>query len=258
MTAASSARLVFKHAAFCAAIGFERPMPVQVVLREVEQHGDIGAERGNRFELEAACFHHRETRVTRNVHARDQRRADISRDLHGKPRGFQDVTDERRVVVVLPFGPVMQIRRPRRNRQASSISLHTGTPIARAAASAGIVAARPDSERSDPVQRNVSGPVSTQFESDARGAQLPQSPRFPLRPGPLSALTRAHAPPRSSAVAMPVRANPHQHLFARGSVAGFKRLPQFERRRRKQSEHQCRDQNRTMVFRFTPTLPTRK
>ncbi len=42
------------------------------------------------------------------------------------------------VVVVLPFEPVMQIRRPRKNRHASSISLHTGTPIARAAASAGI------------------------------------------------------------------------------------------------------------------------
>ena len=32
------------------------------------------------------------------------------------------------VVVVLPFEPVMQISRPRRNRQASSISLHTGIP----------------------------------------------------------------------------------------------------------------------------------
>ncbi len=30
------------------------------------------------------------------------------------------------VVVVLPFEPVMQMSRPRKNRQASSISLHTG------------------------------------------------------------------------------------------------------------------------------------
>ena len=36
------------------------------------------------------------------------------------------------VVVVLPFEPVMAMRRPRRKRQASSISLHTGIPFARA------------------------------------------------------------------------------------------------------------------------------
>ena len=47
------------------------------------------------------------------------------------------------VVVVLPFEPVMHTRRPRRNRHASSISLHTGTPIARAAASAGIIGDTP-------------------------------------------------------------------------------------------------------------------
>ena len=39
------------------------------------------------------------------------------------------------VVVVLPFEPVMAMRRPRRKRQASSISLQTGIPFERAAAS---------------------------------------------------------------------------------------------------------------------------
>ncbi len=47
------------------------------------------------------------------------------------------------VEVVLPLDPVMHSRRPRKNRPASSISLHTGIPTTRAAASAGIISGTP-------------------------------------------------------------------------------------------------------------------
>ena len=53
--------LIFKHACFRAAILFERSMTVEVILREIEQSGDIRAERRNGFELEAAGLNYSET-----------------------------------------------------------------------------------------------------------------------------------------------------------------------------------------------------
>ncbi len=68
------------------------------------------------------------------------------------------------VVVVFPFEPVMATSFPRRNRQASSISLHTGIPRARASSSAGRFAGTPGLTTIKSCSRNISASVRAERE----------------------------------------------------------------------------------------------
>ena len=86
--------LIFEHPHFRAPVGFERAVAVQMVRSEIEEHGDIWAECGNRFELETAGFDDSEPYIARHIHAGDQRRADVSGDLHGRSGGFQNMADQ--------------------------------------------------------------------------------------------------------------------------------------------------------------------
>src|ERR1700730_16589279 len=67
-----------------------------MIRGNVEQHRDVRTERRNRFELKTAGFDDSEAGIARNIDARDQRCSDVSRNLYGKSRGFEDVANERR------------------------------------------------------------------------------------------------------------------------------------------------------------------
>ena len=76
------------------------------------------------------------------------------------------------VVVVLPFEPVMHTRRPRRNRHASSISLHTGIPSGARGGQRGISERHAGTRHDQILLEKGLRAVAAEFERDAGGAQL--------------------------------------------------------------------------------------
>src|SRR5215831_1191216 len=158
------------------------------------------------------------------------------------------------VVVVLPFEPVIPISWPRKKRSASSISLQSGKPSARAFSSSGTSVGTPG------LAMTSSCPLRT------LAAPLPSSSRTPASrnlsafsrnsPAVLVSLAVTIAPraAQKSAVARPVRASPTTstrfpfrsilptipspilHLTDPVSL-----LPELQRGERKQRKHQRHD-----------------
>ena len=127
--------LALEHAQLGGGVGLERPVPVEVVGRDVEQHGRVGAELLDALELKAREL--ADDRPARLDAAREASRARCRRcprsALGTPPRS--SIAAVSSVVVVLPLVPVMPTigLRSSSRRYASSTSAHTGMPAERAA-----------------------------------------------------------------------------------------------------------------------------
>ena len=112
------------------------------------------------------------------------------------------------VVVDLPFVPVTATTRPRSHRAASSISLMTGTPAARARATTGIRGETPGLSTIRSAASNVAWrwPPSSSATPRRRSAATPA----PSAAAGRASLTVTRAPRRaaSAAAARPLRAAP--------------------------------------------------
>ena len=91
----SGRALMRENAPFCGDIARHPAMPVEMVWRDVEQHGDIEGERVDQLELKRAGFEDIGA-VAAERRQRQSRRAEIAADLHLPPCGGQNVADQRR------------------------------------------------------------------------------------------------------------------------------------------------------------------
>src|ERR1700687_1481933 len=179
-----------------------------------------------------------------------------------KPAFFK-MCSIKEVVVVLPFEPVIPIRRPSRKRSASSTSLQMVTPLARAACSKGASAGTPGlgtirscsknefsrwppSSRLTPAVRSgaIASPISLSGRTSVAVTVAPRAAQKSAVATPVlaSPTTSTRLPRNSNALAI-TRAVPFQQIV---------RLPQFQRRQRKQCENQRRDPEPHDHFRFAP------
>ena len=154
------------------------------------------------------------------------------------------------VVVVLPFEPVMATKRPRRKRQASSISLHTGMPRARAAARPGSVGGTPGLGTIRSCARKVSlrWPPSSSVQPASRSFAAASPSSAAARSS--VAVTRAPRAAQNSAVATPVRASPTTSTrLPASSMPGRNALHlNFSVVSENSANTSATIQNRTMIF----------
>src|SRR5229473_5093771 len=176
---------------------------------------------------------------------------------------FLKMCSIKEVVVVLPFDPVIPIKRPCRKRSANSTSLQMVTPAARAACSKGASAGTPGLGTIRSCSRNVSSrwPPSSNLTPAARSVAIASPISFSVRAS--VAVTFAPRAAQKSAVATPVLASPTTSTRLPRNSNGFGifsakprerilPLPQLQRRQRKQSENQRRDPEPYDHFRFAP------
>ena len=76
------------------------------------------------------------------------------------------------VVVVLPFEPVMATSLPRRKRQASSISLHTGMPFLRASFQRRKIRRHARTDHDQVLLEEIAATMSAKFQLHSGGAEL--------------------------------------------------------------------------------------
>jgi len=128
------------------------------------------------------------------------------------------------VVVVLPFEPVIPIKRPSRKRSASSDFAPDGDTLARAAAARAHLRARRDSERSGPV-RKMNFAVAAQLRLRPQsGVGAIASPFASVRAS-VAVTFRAPRRRRRARVATPVLASPNdQHALAPATQNEFGHL----------------------------------
>src|SRR5437660_3141794 len=168
------------------------------------------------------------------------------------------------VVVVLPFEPVIPIKRPFRKRSASSTSLQMATPFARAACSKGASAGTPGLGTMRSCSRNAfpRWSPSSRLTPAVRSGAIASPISFSVRAS--VAVTFAPRAAQKSAVATPVLANPttstrlprNSNGFAINLAKFFNRsasLPQLQRRQRKQRKNQRGDPKPHDHLRFAPT-----
>src|SRR5579863_683325 len=148
---------------------------------------------------------------------------------------------------------------PRKNRQASSISLQTGIRAPRAAARCDSVAGTPGLGTIKSWAKNVDSrwPPSSRVMPAARSLAAASATLASVRSS--VAVTRAPRAAQKSAVAMPVRASPTTNTrFPRSSIPGPTQspsvllLPQFQSRQRKQRENQRGNPKADDYLRFAP------
>ena len=107
------------------AVGLERPVPVEVVGLEVEQHRDVAGELVHVLELERRELADDPLRRARS----SERRADVAGDRDVTSRGAEDRAEQlgrRRLAV--RAGDADEARPPGSSRKPSSTSDHTGIP----------------------------------------------------------------------------------------------------------------------------------
>src|SRR6266852_6545360 len=168
------------------------------------------------------------------------------------------------VVVVFPFEPVIPIKRPRRNRSASSTSLQMVTPFARAACSKGASAGTPGLGTIKSCSRNVFSrwPPNSSFTPPAWSGTIASPISFSDRVS--VAVTFALRAAQKIAVATPVLASPTTSTRLPRNSNGFAiyfakpfnqndSLPQLQRRKREQRKDQRSYPKPHDYFRFAPT-----
>src|SRR5215467_10400343 len=162
------------------------------------------------------------------------------------------------VVVVFPFDPVMPIKRPFKNRAASSISLQMVTPPARAVCRMGASAGTPGLGMTKSVSSSSSSlwPASWRETPAARSGamELPNSVSARVS----VAVTRAPRAAQKIAVATPVLDSPttSTRLFRSSMAPGISLndlLPQCQSRKCEQRKNQSRDPKAHDHFGFAPT-----
>ena len=135
-------RLVLEDAQLGVHVGAVGAVPVEVVLREVEEDGHRRPEPLDVLELEARELgDHRRVRRDLAGHA-GQGVADVAADGDRQPAS-RKTAPVSSVVVVLPLVPVMPTTGLARKRPANSTSLHTGTPRRSASWTAALVSGTP-------------------------------------------------------------------------------------------------------------------
>ena len=154
------------------------------------------------------------------------------------------------VVVVFPFDPVIATSFPRRNLQASSISLHTGILRARASTSAGRFAGTPGLSTIKSCCRKLSGacPPSSSFTPAARSLAAVSASSDSRRSS--IAVTVAPYPALKSAVTIPVRPSPTTSTrFPARSIPGLNANHlNFKVVSENSANTSATIQNRTMIF----------
>ena len=126
-----------KIRALAARVFVDVRVAIEVVGREVEQHGDPRPERLRRSRAESCSPRSRGScRPSRRRPARSAPGRCCRRPARVKPPA-SSIRPVSVVVVDFPFVPVMATMRPRSQRDASSSSPMTGTPARRAASTAG-------------------------------------------------------------------------------------------------------------------------
>ncbi len=157
------------------------------------------------------------------------------------------------VVVVFPFEPVTPTSRPRRKRQASSISLQTGTPAARAATRAGWFAGTPGLGTTKSCAANAASAPSPEAPPEIKGAaERPQ-----LRHGLAELLGGAivdgghHGAPRGAELRRGdarARQSQHQHALAREFDSWTHHYLSFKVVNENSAKTSATIQKRTMIF----------
>src|SRR5713101_2680076 len=180
-----------------------------------------------------------------------------------KPAFFK-MCSIKEVVVVFPFEPVIPIKRPCRNRSASSTSLQMVTALARAACSKGASAGTPGLGIIRSCSRNVFSPwpPSSSLTPEVRSGAIASPSSFSVRAS--VAVTFALRAAQKSAVATPVLASPTTStrlprnsngcdIYVTRPSSYNASLPQLQRRQRKQRKNQRGDPKPHDHFRFAPT-----
>src|SRR6266446_7443194 len=168
------------------------------------------------------------------------------------------------VVVVLPFEPVMPIKRPCRKRSASSTSLQIVMPLGRAVCSKDASAGTPGLGTIRSCSRNVFSrwPPNSSFTPAARSGASASPISFSDRVS--VAVTFAARAAQKSEVATPVLASPTTSTRLPRNSNGFAiylakplnknaLLPQLQGRQCKQRKNQRCDPKPHDDFRFAPT-----
>src|SRR5437016_9078094 len=176
---------------------------------------------------------------------------------------FLKMCSTKDVVVVVPFEPVIPIRRPRRKRSASSTSLQMVMPLARTACSKGASAGTPGLGTIRSCSRKVFSrwPPNSSFTPAARSEASASPISFSDRVS--VAVTFAARAAQKSEVATPVLASPTTSTRLPRNSNGFAiyfakplnendSLPQLQRRQRKQRKDQRRYPKSHDYFRFAP------
>ena len=163
--------LALEHAQLGRRVGLERPVAVEVVGRHVEQHGDVGAEALDAFELKARELAHDRPPGLDACPANDDSAVPtLPAPTLGTPPA-SSMAAVSSVVVVLPLVPVMPTigLRSSSRRYASSTSAHTGIPAERAARTISASSGTPGLLTSRSAPSEKLGIVATEHRFDARG-----------------------------------------------------------------------------------------
>src|ERR1700728_3799683 len=87
--------LVLKHPRLRIYVSLKRPMPIQMVRRNVQYHRDLGSERLNGLQLKARDFQHNHALRLRPLRQRNRRSANVSADECRQPSRSQNLSRER-------------------------------------------------------------------------------------------------------------------------------------------------------------------